>query len=100
MDKLKKIDIKKIAKYSLNGLNFVNMILLGLIPIWNIPYGDEIQKTILVITGAISTCLLGNKAITSNSVEKINLDKIEINEESKENNIGIDEDEDIMTKED
>lgn len=54
---------KKIAKYTLNILNFVNMILIGLIPIWNIPYGDEIQKSIMVVTGAISTILVGSKVV-------------------------------------
>ncbi len=33
-------------------------------------------------------------------VEEINLDEVEINEETKEFNIGIDEDEDIMNEED
>ena len=56
--------VKKIAKYTLNTLNIINALLLGLIPIWNLPYGDKIQATILVITGVISTSLIGNKAVT------------------------------------
>lgn len=54
---------KKIMKYVVNGLNFLNAILIGITPIWNIPYGDEISKTFIVIAGAISVYLLGQKAI-------------------------------------
>lgn len=56
-------DFKKIVKYVVNGINFVNAILIGITPIWNIPYGDEISKTLIVIAGAISVYLLGQKAI-------------------------------------
>ena len=52
---------KKITKYVVNSLNFLNAILIGITPIWNIPYGDEISKTLIVITGAISVYLLGDK---------------------------------------
>ena len=52
---------KKIMKYVVNGLNFLNAILIGITPIWNIPYGDEISKTFIVIAGAISVYLLGDK---------------------------------------
>lgn len=58
--------IKKISKYVLNILNIINALLVGLIPIWNIPCGDKIQATILVVTGVISTYLIGNKAIEIN----------------------------------
>lgn len=54
--------VKKISKYVLNALNIINALLLGLIPIWNIPQGDKITATICVITGVISTYLLGDKA--------------------------------------
>ena len=54
---------KKIVKYVVNGINFVNAILIGITPIWNIPYGEEISKTLIVIAGAISVYLLGQKAI-------------------------------------
>ena len=54
---------KKIMKYVVNGMNFVNAVLIGITPIWNIPYGDEISKTLIVIAGAISVYLLGQKAI-------------------------------------
>lgn len=55
--------IKKISKYVLNALNIINALLLGLIPIWDIPNGDKITATICVITGVISTYLLGDKAV-------------------------------------
>ncbi len=54
---------KKIMKYVVNGINFVNAIIIGITPIWNVPYGDEISKTLIVIAGAISVYLLGQKAI-------------------------------------
>lgn len=54
---------KKIMKYVVNGLNFANAVLIGITPIWNIPYGDEISKTLIVVAGAISVYLLGQKTI-------------------------------------
>jgi hypothetical protein len=56
--------VKKIAKYTTNILAIINALLLGLNPIWNIPYTDEITKTIIVIVGVIGTYLLGDKAIS------------------------------------
>lgn len=56
----KKEKIKKIAKYTVNTLNFINMILLGLAEIWG--WGiSSISKSIIVITGAISTYLVSGK---------------------------------------
>ena len=54
---------KKIVKYIVNGINFVNAIIIGITPIWNIPYGEEISKTLIVVAGAISVYLLGNKML-------------------------------------
>jgi hypothetical protein len=54
---------KKIVKYIVNGLNFANAVLIGITPIWNIPYGDEISKTLIVVAGAISVYLLGDKML-------------------------------------
>ena len=54
---------KKIMKYVVNGINFVNAIIIGITPIWNIPYGEEISKTLIVLAGAISVYLLGQKAL-------------------------------------
>ena len=56
--------IKKISKYTLNILTIVNALLVGLEPIWNIPYADKTIATISVIMAVISTYLLGNKAVS------------------------------------
>lgn len=55
--------IKKIAKYTTNILAIVNALIVGLAPIWNIPYADKISDTSLVIMGVIGTYLLGGKAV-------------------------------------
>lgn len=56
--------IKKISKYTLNTLTIVNALLVGLEPIWNIPYADKTIATISVVMAVISTYLLGNKAVS------------------------------------
>lgn len=56
--------IKTVSKYTLNILTIVNALLIGLDPIWGIPYADKAIATISVIMAVISTYLLGNKAIT------------------------------------
>ena len=56
--------IKKISKYVLNSLTIVNALLVGLNPIWGIPYGDEVIASITVIMAVISTYLLGDKAVS------------------------------------
>lgn len=56
--------VKKISKYTLNILTISNALLVGLDPIWNIPYAEEIIGTISVVMAVISTYLLGNKAVT------------------------------------
>jgi hypothetical protein len=61
--------IKKIAKYTLNSLTIVNALLVGLDPIWGIPYADKTIATISVVMAVISTYLLGNKALTKNKGE-------------------------------
>lgn len=55
--------IKKIAKYTTNILAILNALLIGLDPIWNIPYADKISATLIVIIGVIGTYLLGDKAV-------------------------------------
>lgn len=55
--------IKTISKYTLNILTITNALLVGLDPIWSIPYADKIIATISVIMAVISTYLLGNKAM-------------------------------------
>lgn len=54
---------KKIMKYVVNILNFANAILIGITPIWNIPFGNEISDTLIVVAGAISVYLLGQQAL-------------------------------------
>lgn len=61
--------LKKIAKYTLNCLTIVNALLVGLDPIWNIPYADKSIATISVVMAVISTYLLGNKALSKTKGE-------------------------------
>lgn len=61
--------VKKIAKYTLNTLTIINALLIGLDPIWNIPYADKTTATIAVVMAVISTYLLGNKAISKTKGE-------------------------------
>lgn len=56
--------IKKVSKYLLNTLTIVNALLIGLDPIWNIPYADKTIATMSVVMAVISTYLLGDKAIS------------------------------------
>ena len=56
--------IKKVSKYALNILTIVNALLVGLNPIWNIPYAEKTIATISVVMAVISTYLLGNKAVS------------------------------------
>ena len=56
--------VKKISKYVLNGMTIVNALLIGLDPIWGIPYADKTIATLSVLMAVISTYLLGNKAVT------------------------------------
>lgn len=55
------MDIKKIAKYATNVLAVINAIIIGIDPIWNIPYAYQISQTSLVLMGVIGTYLLGTK---------------------------------------
>lgn len=52
--------IKTISKYVVNALNMINALILVLSPIWNW-HLDNITKTIVGITGIISTYLVGGK---------------------------------------
>jgi hypothetical protein len=56
--------IKKVAKYTLNCLTIGNALLVGLDPIWGIPYADKIIPTVGVVMAVISTYLLGGKAVS------------------------------------
>ena len=57
--------VKKVSKYVLNILTIINALLIGLDPIWNIPYADKTTATIAVVMAVISTYLLGNKAVAT-----------------------------------
>ena len=57
--------VKKVSKYVLNILTIINALLIGLEPIWNIPYADKTTATIAVVMAVISTYLLGNKAVAT-----------------------------------
>ena len=62
--------VKKVSKYVLNILTIVNALLVGLDPIWNIPYADKTSATIAVVMAVISTYLLGNKAVNAMKKEQ------------------------------
>jgi hypothetical protein len=55
--------VKTIAKYTTNVLAIINALLVGLSPIWNIPYADKISDTLIVVMAVIGTYLLGQKAV-------------------------------------
>ena len=55
--------VKTIAKYTTNVLAIINALLIGLDPIWNIPYADKISETLIVVMAVIGTYLLGQKAV-------------------------------------
>ena len=60
--------VKTIAKYTTNILAIINALLIGLSPIWNIPYSDKLIDTIAVVVGVFGTYLLGDKAV--NTIKK------------------------------
>lgn len=62
--------IKKVSKYALNILTILNALLVGLDPIWNIPFADKIIATLSVVMAVISTYLLGNKALSVTKGDK------------------------------
>lgn len=55
--------VKTISKYVVNGLNMINMLLLGLSKVWNWEI-TNISATIVVITGVISLYLVSGKLFT------------------------------------
>lgn len=62
--------IKKIAKYTTNILAIINALILGLDPIWNIPYADKISASITVVIGVIGVYLLGQKGVSVYNAKK------------------------------
>lgn len=61
--------IKTISKYTLNILTIFNALLVGLDPIWNIPFAGKTIATVSVVMAVISTYLLGNKAVKTTKKE-------------------------------
>ena len=51
---------KTISKYVVNGLNMINAVILVLSPVWGWNL-DKISKTIIGLTGIISTYLVSGK---------------------------------------
>ena len=62
--------IKKVSKYVLNSLTIINALLVGLDPIWHIPYADKTIATLGVLMAVISTYLSGDKAVNKIKGEK------------------------------
>ena len=61
--------LKKIAKYTVNSLNMINMLLLGLSKVWNWEI-TNISATIVVIAGVISLYLVSGKLFSMEEEEK------------------------------
>ena len=60
--------VKKISKYIVNGLNMINALILVLSPIWGWQL-DTVSKTIIAVTGVISTYLVSGKLFSLNDEE-------------------------------
>ena len=61
--------VKKIAKYVVNALNMINMLILVLSPIWGWDL-DLISKSIIGVAGVVSTYLVSGKLWNLNDEEK------------------------------
>ena len=61
--------VKKISKYVMNTLAFINAILVGLAPIWNWKI-DKITDSLVIIVGLIGAWLVSGK-IFNNNVDEI-----------------------------
>ena len=61
--------VKKIAKYTVNALNMINMLLQGLSKVWNWEI-TNISATIIVIAGVISLYLVSGKLFSIKDEEK------------------------------
>ena len=64
--------VKKISKYIVNGLNMINMLLIGLAPIWDLKI-DKISETIVVVAGVISAYLVYGKMFKTPTYEEDDL---------------------------
>lgn len=65
--------IKKISKYVVNSLNMINMLLIGLAPIWDLKI-DKISQTIVVVAGVISAYLVYGKMFKTPTFEEDELE--------------------------
>jgi hypothetical protein len=65
MKKITKKKIKTFSKYLVNGLNMINLLLLGLARVWEWDI-DKISATIIVVAGVISTYLTQGKLFDKN----------------------------------
>lgn len=61
--------VKKIAKFTVNSLNMINMLIMVLSPIWGWNL-DAISKTIIGIAGVISTYLVTGKLFELEQTEE------------------------------
>lgn len=57
--------VKKIAKYTVNILGAISMLIVGINAIEgiSIPYAHQVIEVIAVVNGVISSYLLGQKAV-------------------------------------
>ena len=60
---------KKVTKYVVNGLNMLNLLLLGLAQVWSWNI-DKISATIVVLTGVISTYLVSGKLFETEETDE------------------------------
>jgi hypothetical protein len=65
MKKITKKKVKTFSKYLVNGLNMINLLLLGLARVWEWDI-DKISATIIVVAGVISTYLTQGKLFDKN----------------------------------
>ena len=66
--------VKKISKYVVNTLNFINMVLIGLAEVWGW-HIDSISKSIIVVAGAISVYLVSGKLFEEKESEEYDVEK-------------------------
>lgn len=82
--------VKKISKYIVNGLNFINLLLVGLAEIWGWQI-DNISKSIIVVAGAISVYLVSGKIFQTPTIETDDLvsQNVEMPEYEEDDNDSI-----------